>query len=97
MVTIFVMDAFEFIEEADMVLETAEEIIDLVEVAAEAVDMVAEKIVSDLPEGSKLKTTMEAVEDVAETVAGKAQKAIDFIDKVFFHFQTIRLCLAKIS
>ncbi|MFS7913066.1 hypothetical protein Hanom_Chr02g00137321 [Helianthus anomalus] len=64
-----------------MVIETAEEIIDVVEVVAEAVDMVAEKIADDLADGSKLKTTVEAIEQVAENVAGKAQKAVDFIDE----------------
>ncbi|KAF5818585.1 hypothetical protein HanRHA438_Chr02g0068161 [Helianthus annuus] len=72
----------EFKEDVDMVIETAEEIIDVVEVVAEAVDMVAEKIADDLADGSKLKTTVEAIEQVAENVAGKAQKAVDFIDEV---------------
>ncbi|KAM0036011.1 hypothetical protein Hdeb2414_s0015g00453281 [Helianthus debilis subsp. tardiflorus] len=74
--------AFEYAEDVDMVIETAEEIIDVVEVVAEAVDMVAEKIADDLADGSKLKTTVEAIEQVAENVAGKAQKAVDFIDEV---------------
>lgn len=77
-----VIDAFEFTEEVDVVMETAEEIIDVIEVAAGAVDMVVEKISDDLPDGSKLKTTLEKIEEVAETVAGKARKAVDFIDEV---------------
>ncbi|KAI3685262.1 hypothetical protein L6452_34501 [Arctium lappa] len=77
-----VIPFLQFKEEVDMVMETTEQIIDVVEVVAEAVDMVAEKIAGDLPEGSKLKTTMEVVEQAAETVAGKAQKAVDFIDEI---------------
>ncbi|KAJ9560469.1 hypothetical protein OSB04_005629 [Centaurea solstitialis] len=77
-----VIPFLQFKEEVDMVIQTAEEIIDVVEVAAEAMDTIAEKIISDLPDGNKLKATMEVVEDVAETVAGKAQKAIAFIDEV---------------
>ncbi|KAI3736567.1 hypothetical protein L2E82_26424 [Cichorium intybus] len=77
-----VIPLLQFKEEVDVVMETAEEIIDVIEVAAEAVDMVAEKIGDDLPDSSKLKTTLETVEELAETVAGKAQKAVDFIDEV---------------
>ncbi|KVH98518.1 uncharacterized protein LOC112511740 [Cynara cardunculus var. scolymus] len=77
-----VIPFIQFKEEVDVVMETAEQVIDVVEVVAEAVDMVAEKIAGDLPDGSKLKTTMEAVEDMAETVAEKAKKAVDFIDEV---------------
>ncbi|KAD6119542.1 hypothetical protein E3N88_10813 [Mikania micrantha] len=66
----------------DSVVEEVEEVIDVVKVVAEAVDMVAEKIADDLQDGSKLKTTVELVEQVAETVAGNAQKAVAFIDEV---------------
>ncbi|XP_023762341.1 uncharacterized protein LOC111910752 [Lactuca sativa] len=77
-----VIPLLQFKEEVDVVMETAEEIIDVIEVAAGAVDMVVEKISDDLPDGSKLKTTLEKIEEVAETVAGKARKAVDFIDEV---------------
>ncbi|KAL4559010.1 hypothetical protein LXL04_031142 [Taraxacum kok-saghyz] len=82
MVVAIVIPLLQFKEEVDVVMETAEEIIDVIEVAAEAVDMVAEKIVADLPDSSTFRTTMEKIEEVAETVAGKAQKAVDFIDEI---------------
>ncbi|KAI3806724.1 hypothetical protein L1987_22638 [Smallanthus sonchifolius] len=81
-VTTTLISLLQFKEDVDLAMKTAEEIIDAVGVVAEAVDMVAEKIADDLPDGSKLKTTVEIIEEVAESVAGKAQKAVDFIDEV---------------
>nr|XP_043638534.1 uncharacterized protein LOC122609571 isoform X2 [Erigeron canadensis] len=69
-------------KDVDLVIETAEEIIDVIEVVAEAVDTVAEKIANDLPEGNKIKTNMLLVEEVAEKIAGKAEKVIEIIDEV---------------
>ncbi|KAK1413049.1 hypothetical protein QVD17_34764 [Tagetes erecta] len=77
-----VISLLQFKEDVDLAMEKAEEIIEVVEVVSEAVDMVAEKIVDDLSDSSKLKATVELVEQVAENVAGKAQKAVEFIDEV---------------
>ncbi|GKB78675.1 hypothetical protein Tco_0945570 [Tanacetum coccineum] len=73
---------FRITDDVDFVIETTEEIIDAVEVMAEAVDMVTEKLAEDLSDGSKLKATIELIEDAAETVAAEAQKAVDFIDEI---------------
>ncbi|KAI7743746.1 hypothetical protein M8C21_007760 [Ambrosia artemisiifolia] len=80
--TTAIISFLQFKEDVDLVMEEAEEIIDVLEVVAEAVDMVAEKIADDLPDGSNLKTTIESIEGVAENVAQKAQKAVEFIDEV---------------
>ncbi|PWA56974.1 hypothetical protein CTI12_AA418170 [Artemisia annua] len=79
-VTTMIISFLQFKEDVDFVIETTEEIIDAVEVISEAVDMVTEKLAEDLPDGSKLKATIELIEDMAETVAVEAQKAVAFIE-----------------
>ncbi|XVF64838.1 hypothetical protein PTKIN_Ptkin09bG0198600 [Pterospermum kingtungense] len=68
--------------DADKVLETAEQISDVVEEVAEKVEKIADDIGDQLPEGGKLKATLELVEDIAEQTAKEARLAGDLVDKV---------------
>ncbi|KVI06741.1 uncharacterized protein LOC112509747 [Cynara cardunculus var. scolymus] len=71
-----------FMNKLDHLFDTAEEISDIVEAVADKVDKVAEKLSDDMPEGSKLKNTLEFIEQVAERLEKDAETAGDLIDKV---------------
>ncbi|XVE55548.1 hypothetical protein DITRI_Ditri03aG0167800 [Diplodiscus trichospermus] len=75
--------------EADNLLETAENISDVVEEVAEKVEKIADEIGDRLPEGGKLRATLDLVEDLAEETAKNARLAGDLIDKVNFNFHLI--------
>lgn len=66
----------------DQIMDTAEHISDVVEAVADRVDKVVEEIEDDLPEGSRLRKTLDFIENVAERVEKDAHTAGDFIDKV---------------
>ncbi|XVF36648.1 hypothetical protein REPUB_Repub19eG0075200 [Reevesia pubescens] len=68
--------------EADHILQTAENISDAVEAVAEKVEKIADEIGDQLPEGGKLRATLELVEDLAEETAKNAHLTGDLIDKV---------------
>ncbi|KAI3758274.1 hypothetical protein L6452_05832 [Arctium lappa] len=71
-----------FMNKFDHLVDTAEEISDVVEAVADKVDKVAEKLSDDMPEGSKIKDTLEFIEKVAERLEKDAETAGDLIDKV---------------
>ncbi|KAL9682771.1 hypothetical protein QQ045_014579 [Rhodiola kirilowii] len=66
----------------DTVVQTAEDIADVVEQVAEQVDKLAEEVSEHLPQGGKLRRTMEVIEDLAEETAKQAHLLGDVIDKV---------------
>ncbi|KAE8725976.1 Detected protein of unknown function [Hibiscus syriacus] len=68
--------------DADKVLETAEHISDVVEQVAEKVEKVADEVGDQLPDGGKLRASLELVEDLAQEAAKDAHLAGDLIDKV---------------
>ncbi|XP_039041511.1 uncharacterized protein LOC120180201 isoform X2 [Hibiscus syriacus] len=68
--------------DAEKVLETAEHISDVVEEVAEKVEKIADEVGDQLPDGGKLRATLELVEDLAEETAKNAHLAGDLIDKV---------------
>ncbi|KAB2082932.1 hypothetical protein ERO13_A05G223100v2 [Gossypium hirsutum] len=68
--------------EADNMLETAEQITDVVEDVAGKVEEIADQVGEQLPDGGKLRATLELVEDLAEGTAKNAHLAGDLIDKV---------------
>ncbi|XP_022766406.1 uncharacterized protein LOC111311296 [Durio zibethinus] len=68
--------------DADNILEAAEHISDVVEEVAEKVEKIADEVGDQLPDGGKLKATLELVEDLAEETAKDAHLAGDLIDKV---------------
>ncbi|KAK8580379.1 hypothetical protein V6N13_143485 [Hibiscus sabdariffa] len=68
--------------DADKFLETAEHISDVVEEVAEKVEKIADEMGDQLPDGGKLRATLELVEDLAEETAKNAHLAGDLIDKV---------------
>lgn len=49
---------------------------------AEKVEEIADQVGEQLPDGGKLRATLELVEDLAEETAKKAHLAGDLIDKV---------------
>ncbi|KAE8666787.1 putative RNA-binding family protein [Hibiscus syriacus] len=67
--------------DAEKVLETAEHISDVVEEVAEKVEKIADEVGDQLPDGGKLRATLELVEDLAEETAKNAHLAGDLIDK----------------
>ncbi|KAL4280466.1 hypothetical protein GQ457_03G033610 [Hibiscus cannabinus] len=68
--------------DADKFLETAEHISDVVEEVAEKVEKIADEMGNQLPDGGKLRATLDLVEDLAEETAKNAHLAGDLIDKV---------------
>ncbi|PPS11623.1 hypothetical protein GOBAR_AA09047 [Gossypium barbadense] len=70
------------VDEADNMLETAEQITDVVEDVAGKVEEIADQVGEQLPDGGKLRATLELVEDLAEGTAKNAHLAGDLIDKV---------------
>ncbi|KVI06829.1 uncharacterized protein LOC112509920 [Cynara cardunculus var. scolymus] len=66
----------------DTVVDTAEYIMETIEDVAERVDKVIDNITDELPENSRLRKTMEAVDGVVEGLAKSAHLANDIIDKV---------------
>ncbi|MBA0623767.1 hypothetical protein Godav_009209 [Gossypium davidsonii] len=68
--------------EADNMLEAAEQITDVVEDVAGKVEEIADQVGEQLPDGGKLRATLELVEDLAEETAKNAHLAGDLIDKV---------------
>ncbi|KAI3508820.1 hypothetical protein L1887_23837 [Cichorium endivia] len=66
----------------DTVVQTAEHIIEAIEGVAGKVDKVIDDITDDLPENSKLRKQLEAVDELVEGVAKSAHIANDIIDKV---------------
>ncbi|XP_071711832.1 uncharacterized protein [Rutidosis leptorrhynchoides] len=71
-----------FLIKVDNILDSAEQISEVVEVVADKVDKVAEKLSDDMEEGSKIKKTLDFIEQVAEKLEKDAHTAGDFIDKV---------------
>ncbi|MBA0720818.1 hypothetical protein Golax_008420, partial [Gossypium laxum] len=67
--------------EADNMLEAAEQITDVVEDVAGKVEEIADQVGEQLPDGGKLRATLELVEDLAEETAKNAHLAGDLIDK----------------
>ncbi|MBA0566063.1 hypothetical protein Golob_010913, partial [Gossypium lobatum] len=67
--------------EADNMLEAAEQITDVVEDVAGKVEEIADQLGEQLPDGGKLRATLELVEDLAEETAKDAHLAGDLIDK----------------
>ena len=51
---------------------------------AEKVEKIADEVGDQLPDGGKLQTTLELIEDLAEETAKNAHLAGDLIDKVNF-------------
>ncbi|KAK4740873.1 hypothetical protein SAY87_024461 [Trapa incisa] len=68
--------------EVEAIVEMAEEATEVVEKVAEGVEKVAEDVAELLPEGGKLRSTVEFVEHVAEVTAKDARMVEGFIEKV---------------
>lgn len=63
-------------------METTEHVMETVEAMAKGADEIIDEITDGLPENSKLKERMEAIDDMIEEVAKGAHIANEIIDKV---------------
>ncbi|PWA97632.1 hypothetical protein CTI12_AA027120 [Artemisia annua] len=66
----------------DTVMETTEHVMETIEAMAKGADEIIDEITDSLPENSKLKERMEAIDDMIEEVAKGAHIANEIIDKV---------------
>nr|GEV61614.1 hypothetical protein [Tanacetum cinerariifolium] len=67
---------------ADTVMETTEHVMETIEAMAKGADEIIDEITDGLPDNSKLKERMKAVDDMIEDLAKGAHIANEIIDKV---------------
>ncbi|GJR05629.1 hypothetical protein Tco_0528613 [Tanacetum coccineum] len=70
------------LDKVDTVVNTAEYVVETLESVATKVDNAIDRITDDLPEDSKLRKSMVALDELVEGVAKAAHIANDIIDKV---------------
>ena len=63
-------------------VDKVEHAMEAIEVVAKGTDEILDEITEDLPENSKLRKTMEAMDEMVEGVAETAHIANEIIDKV---------------
>ncbi|GJV74127.1 RNA-directed DNA polymerase, eukaryota, reverse transcriptase zinc-binding domain protein [Tanacetum coccineum] len=76
------MIIYDSVDKVDTVVNTAEYVVETLESVATKVDNVIDRITDDLPEDSKLRKSMVALDELVEGVAKAAHIANDIIDKV---------------
>ena len=74
-------------------MDTIEQVAEAVESVAEQVENVADEIGNKFPEGGKLRSALDFIENAAHKTAQAAHFADEIIDKVVFHLTHLNYLL----